>query len=452
MRNPLSLCLIVLLSLGSATGLQAKERTLRRQDDRAPVDVKLAEQNGIHRYDSKYLILYTDIEPEKARDLVGLVDQVYPAWEAFFGKLPPARDKSPFQVTGYLMRDPTRFQTANLLRAKSGPILHGKSEGYEFWLHDQDSDYYRAHLLLHEATHCFTMCYDAEEQQRPHWFLEGIAEFFGTHEMSESTSTSPPSLRFGLISSSEEKSHGFGRIEMIRTECEAGRALTVEEVQKLGMDVFSESRTTPYAWSWAFCTFLALHPLTVDEFQKICQQTDPARFQRFFNTLWKKHQAAIAADWELFRDSLCYGYDLPRGATKRAAVSPLTSGESREVVVPSAGGWQSTGIEVTAGQSIQITGKGRVTLAQTTTPWISEPSGISIRYADSQPIGRLLAAVERTAPAEQGANRHWVFQDIGPQSVWMIPESGVLFLRVNDRWNELSDNSGEYQVTVTSPK
>jgi hypothetical protein len=107
---------------------------------------------------------------------------------------------------------------------------------------------------------------------------------------------------------------------------------------------------------------------------------------------------------------------------------------------------------VTAGQSIQITGKGRVTLAQTTKPWISEPNGISIRYADGQPIGRLLAAVERAAPAEQGANRHWVFQEIGPQAMWMIPESGVLFLRVNDRWNELSDNSGEYQVTVTSPK
>lgn len=450
MRNFLSLWLIVFLALGSFSELLAREKGVRRQDDRAPVDAKLAEQNGIQRYDSKYLILYTDIEPEKARELVGLVDQVYPVWESFLGKLPPARDRSPFQITGFLMRDPSRFQKANMLRAESGQILHGKSAGYEFWMHDQTADYYRAHLLLHEATHCFTMCYDAESQSRPHWFIEGIAEYFGTHEMSESASSFPSKLQFGVIASSEEKSLGFGRIEMIQAECEAGRALTAEEVQQLNIDVFAESRTTPYAWSWAFCTFLALHPLTADEFQKVCQQSDPARFQRLFKTLWKKHQAAIEADWELFRNSLCYGYDLRRGATKRTAATPLLKMESREVVVSAAGGWQSTGIQVTAGQTIQLKGQGRVTLAETTKPWISEPNGISIRYADGKPIGRLLAAVERATPADQGLNRYWEFHEVGADGEWMIPESGVLYLRVNDRWNELADNSGEYQVTVTS--
>lgn len=450
MRNCQAFLLIVLFVMGSASGLSAREKGVRRQDDRAPVDATLAEKNGIQRYDSKFLILYTDIEPEKARELVGLVDQVYPAWEAFFGKLPPARDKSPFQITGFLMRDPTRFQNANLLRVKSGAILHGKSEGYEFWMNDQSSDYYRAHLLLHEATHCFTMCYDAEPKSRPHWFLEGIAEYFGTHEATESGSSSPSTLQFGVIASSEEKSLGFGRIEMIHAECEAGRSLSAEEVQQLGIDVFAESRTTPYAWSWAFCTFLALHPLTADEFQKVCQQSDPARFQRVFKALWKKHQSAIEADWELFRNSLCYGYDLRRGATKRTAVTPLRNMESRAVIVPAAGGWQSTGIQVTSGQTLLFKGQGRVTLAETTKPWISEPNGISIRYAEGKPMGRLLAAVERTTPAGTGPHRYWEFHEVGAEGEWKVPESGVLYLRVNDRWNELSDNSGEYQVTVTS--
>lgn len=450
MRNLLPICLIILSLLGSPSGLPARDKGVRRQDDRGPVDAALAEKNGIQRYDSKFLILYTDIEPEKARELVGLVDQVYPAWESFLGKLPPARDKSSFQITGFLMRDPTRFQAANLLRVKSGPILHGKSEGYEFWMHDQSSDYYRAHLLLHEATHCFTMCYDVEPLSRPHWFLEGIAEYFGTHEAAESGSSSAPKLQFGVIASSEEQSLGFGRIEMIHAECEAGRALSAGEVQQLDIDVFAESRTTPYAWSWAFCTFLAMHPLTADEFRKVCQQPDSARFQRFFNTLWKKHQSAIEADWELFRNSLCYGYDLRRGATKRTVATPLLNKESREAVVDSAGGWQSTGIQVAAGQTLHFQGQGRVTLAETTKPWISEPNGISIRYADGKPIGRLLAAVERSTPAETGPNRHWEFHEVGAEGEWKIPESGVLYLRVNDRWNELADNSGEYHVTVTS--
>lgn len=444
--------ILLLLVLGGGSQLPAKERALRRQDDRVPVDANLAIKNGIQRYDSKYLILYSDIEPEKARDVVGLVDQVYPAWESFFGELPPARDRSEFQITGYLMRDPTRFQNANLLRGNVGQILHGRSEGYEFWMHDQGTDYYRAHLLLHEATHCFTMCQETDGQLRPHWFIEGIAEYFGTHEVGENAAAKSPIMRFGMVPSSEDQSLGFGRIEMIRAECEEGRGLSADEVRSLGLDDFSESRTTPYAWSWAFCTFLATHPLTAKEFRMVCRQADVARFQRFFDSMWKKHNAAIAADWELYRESLCYGFDLPRGATIRKPASMLASGESRVASVQAAGGWQSTGVGVTAGQSIQLTAQGRVTLAQTTKPWISEANGISIRYADSRPIGRLQAAIERTSPAEQGAYRHWVFQDIGSQSEWMIPDSGVLYLRVNDRWNELSDNSGEYQVTVTSRK
>ncbi len=449
MLNRLCYLLMVLLVL-NASRLSAREMSFRRHDDRSPVDIAEAEKNGIQRYTSQYLTLFTDIEPEQAREVVTLVDQVYPTWESFFGKLPPARDKSPFQITGYLMRDPTRFQKAGLLRINLERIQHGQSEGYEFWMHDQASDYYRSHLLLHEATHCYSTCYEFEGQQRPLWFIEGMAEYFGTHELLESPASPTPAIQFGIIPSSEEKSHGFGRIEMIRSDCQEGRSNTAEEILSWGVDVFSESRSTPYAWSWALCKFLASHPATEDEFRTVCHQTDSAKFQRFSSTLWKKHKVVIEADWELFRESLCYGFDLQRGATKRGEVTPLSPGASRELSIQAAGGWQSTGVKVTAGQSLQISAKGRVTLAETTKPWISEPNGIGIRYAEGKPIGRLLAAIELSTPAEHGPYRNWEFTEIGPQADWKIPESGVLYLRVNDRWNELADNSGEYQVTVTT--
>ncbi len=434
--------------------LAAQERPLlRHMDNRAPVNVQAAEKHGIRGYPSKRLLLYTDIEPEKARELVKLVDQVYATWEFQFGPLPEARDKSEFQITGYLMKDPAKFEKANLhhKHLNLANIIHGQNDGYAFWMQEQEWDYYREHLLLHEATHCVTQCREEEgDERRPLWFIEGMAEYFGTHEL---TGEGPPPenrLRFGIIPASAEAAHGFGRIELIRAECEAGRTLSAADVQKLGAKEFSESRTTPYAWSWALCHFLATHPTTSADYRSVCHQWESAEFHRELMKFWSKHKLVIESDWEVFRQSLCYGFDLSRGATVRGEVNPLEQGATREVRVEAARGWQSTGIAVTAGQRIKIIATGRVVLAQTTKPWESEPQGISIRYSEGKPIGRLLGAVQRVTLAEAGPIRQWEFFDIGPEGTQTMPAPGTLYLRVNDRWNELADNTGDYRVTVSA--
>ena len=439
--------LLVLLALPAA----AEETMHRHIDNRRPVNTKKAETNGIQRYESKRLILFTDIDPAQARELVKLVDQVYPAWELQFGKLPEARDKSEFQITGYLMQDPDKFLKAGLLRRNPASIVHGQNDGYEFWMHDQEWDYYREHLLLHEATHCITQCPEGADQDiRPLWFIEGMAEYFGTHQLAETGKLGEKTLRFGVIPPNAEAAHGFGRIEMIRMECEAGRALSASDVLELGPKEFSESRSTPYAWSWALCTFLATHPATSAEYRTVCQQWDTTQFNRTFNQFWTRHRSVIDSDWELFRESLCYGFDVPRGATTRGEATPLAAGTSREVKLLADHGWQTTGLTVRAGQSIQISATGRVTLKQTSAPWRSEPAGISIRYAEGRPLGRLLAAVQRSTPTKSGPVRHWEFFDIAAGATVKAAAEGTLYLRVNDRWNELADNTGEYTVNVTA--
>jgi len=444
--------LSILLAVLATTSLCAQGKVMRHQDDRAPVNVQAAEKNGIRGYSSQRLLLYTDIEPEKAREIVQLVDQVYATWEFQMGPLPEARDKTEFQITGYLMRDPQKFEQANLLQSrKLANIIHGQNDGYAFWMHDQKRDYYRGHLLLHEATHCVTQCRDGEgDELRPLWFIEGMAEFFGSHQRNLDVAVNGSPLQFGIIPASAEVSQGFGRIEMIRAECNAGKALAAADVLLLGTKEFSESRTTPYAWSWALCTFLATHPITAEDYRHVCHQWETEEFLRAFEGFRRKHDTVIESDWELFRESLCYGFDLPRGATVRGEVTPLDPGANRDVQVQAAHGWQSTGINVLKGQSVQITPTGRVTLAQTTKPWLSEPQGISIRYSEGKPIGRLLGAILRAKPTEAGPVRYWEFFDIGPGSTMTMPDAGALYLRINDRWNELADNTGEYRVNVTA--
>lgn len=429
----------------------AESQLHRHHDDRPMVNVQQAETNGILRYESQRMILFTDIDPEIANQLVTLVDQIFPTWEAQLGVLPEARDKSEFQITGYLMHDPDKFRKAGLHPKSLTTVLHGQNDGYEFWMHDQEWDYYRTHLLLHEATHCVTQCRDGEDEQRPLWFLEGMAEYFGTHQLIEQKSTSQQQLQFGVIPKSAEAAHGFGRIEMIRAECEAGRALSAAEVLQLGSKEFSVSRTTPYAWSWALSHFLTTHPATAEDYRNVCHQWDTTNFKLEFQKFWNQHEPVITPDWELFRESICYGFDVPRGATLRGEVAPLEQGARRDLKVSADRGWQSTGLTVRAGQSIQLNASGRVVLGTTTKPWESEPQGISVRYSEGRPIGRLLAAVQRSTPAESGPIPHWVYLDLANGAEVKSPESGVLFLRINDRWNELSDNSGEYRVNITAP-
>ena len=263
-----------------------------------------------------------------------------------------------------------------------------------------------------------------------------MAEFFGSHEKHEG------GRRFGVIPAARQSALGFGRIEMIRTECAEGRALSAAEVIQLGVDEFSESRTTPYAWSWAFCTFLSRHPRFAAEFQRVCQTWETETFPAVFDAFWKKHQLDIVAEWEIFRDSLCYGWDLERGASvfEASPVGPLKVQADR--------GWQNTGLKVSAGQTLEITATGRVVLAKNTKPWESEPQGISLRYSEGRPIGRLMGAVLRVEPEKDGAG-HWEYFDVGPAATIETKLAGRLFLRVNDRWNELADNSGAYEVKIS---
>lgn len=53
------------------------------------------------------------------------------------------------------MKEADRFRAANMLRDDVPAFEHGRHIGLEFWMNEQEFDYYREHLLLHEATHCF---------------------------------------------------------------------------------------------------------------------------------------------------------------------------------------------------------------------------------------------------------------------------------------------------------
>lgn len=72
---------------------RAADRVVRPAVKRVEYDDARLSELGIRRFESKRLRLFTDIDPEKAKGLPGLVDQVYVAWTGYFGELPPAADR-----------------------------------------------------------------------------------------------------------------------------------------------------------------------------------------------------------------------------------------------------------------------------------------------------------------------------------------------------------------------
>lgn len=406
----------------------------RPDDERPRFDDAALAVLGIHRYESRRLRLYTDIPAEDARSLPAVIDAAYDTLSADFGALPPSRRGDDFQMTGYLMQDEKRFREAGMIPDDLPPIDHGRHYRNQFWLREQPYDYYRRHLLIHEATHC-VMTY-LPENQAPVWYLEGMAELFGTHRIA-----SDGKIHFDVMPTSPEEFAGFGRITLIQDAVKAERTWTISEVLSYPAAKYLDPE--PYAWTWALCYFLKHHPRYSTRFHELARNQQPRAFQTVMETLLTEGGRDLVTEWGLFAANLQYGFDVSRAAISFQRGLSWTDKEARTAEVVADRGWQSTKCLLKAGQRYEITATGMFTLAQQPKPWISEADGISFRYFQGIPLGKLLAWVHN----EEGDPQYTVLP-IGSRGEITVPVTGTLYLRFNDSWSELADNTGSVSVSV----
>ena len=400
-------------------------------------DAKLAKQD-IRVYESKRLKLYTDIDPKLAAKLPPLIDAAYAAWEAYFGKLPPNRERTDFQVTGYLMSDKGRFRDAGLIPGNLRPFVNGRHRGAEFWMNDQKYDYYRRHLVIHESTHCFMEAIAGERYYEglPAWYWEGMAELFGTHQIDEQGK-----VHFRVMPDDRDKFAGLGRVTLVREAVDAGKRKSIGGVAQLrGGDFIGNDA---YAWSWALCKFLDTHPAYQKRFHEFGSLLTGSRFKRAWKKLGTDLQKPLVAEWTLFTNDLQYGYDIQRAAIEFRPGKPLVDeASSNKANIRADRGWQSAALQVEKGTKYVITASGQFTLAQQPKPWISEAGGISFDYFDGRPLGLLLAAIH---PDGQVMLPEFA---VGRQHEFVASASGTLYFRLNDSWSRLADNTGQVTVQV----
>lgn len=404
-------------------------------------DVALAKV-GIHRYAGTRLIIYTDVPADVAQTLPAYGDALYAELVNYFGELPPARDKQDYQVVGYIMADPDRFEAAGLLPENLPGFLHGRHRGLRFWMNDQEFPYYRRHLVLHEFTHCFMTAARNPQQLPPVWYMEGMAELFATHQHD-----SDGKIQFRVFPADTDQFTGWGRISLVQQEVAADRFLTLNQLESLPANDYLKNE--PYAWSWAFCAFCDSHPRFQSAFRALNSASDTREFAR----IWQQQMTPFASDWPvewaLFAHHLVRGYNTTQSAINNAEPWPPNAVNANRFEVAANRGWQTTTVAVKKGQTVQISASGRFTLAQTPKPWVSESAGISYDYSAGKKLGRLLAAVRavNTSSDNPAAGLLQVY-NIGKRAEFLARQDGVICLRLNDHWHSLSDNAGKIRATV----
>jgi hypothetical protein len=436
---------------GSIPAVETPENpqpVFRRSDARQKHDAARLEQLGIGTFESKRLRLHSDIDPQAAASLPKIIDAVYDAWVEYFGPLPPNREGTEYQMTGYLMKDRELFRRAGLLPEDLPQFFHGRHRGAEFWLNEQEFEYYRRHLLIHEATHCF-MTTDPDVQA-PAWYMEGMAELFGTHRMDEKGT-----IRFRVMPDAEENFLGFGRIRMVRADVSAGRLLSFNAVHRLRPEEFVENSN--YGWSWALCKFLDTHLRYRERFRTLGRYTTGTQFETKLAELFHNDLADLHNEWILFAANLQFSHDFERSVIAFREGKPIAeAGAAVRVDVAADKGWQSSGVMLEKGTLYDIAASGQFTLADVPVPWNSEPEGVSIFYSEGRPIGQLLATIRIQASpsdspantAEQQTKSMLEAIPVGRHARFASPVTGTLYFRVNDFWRSLEDNKGTVKVEV----
>ena len=435
-RKPKSTLADVLLG---DTDLTNSGQTQTESDNVQPIEIDQTRLSavGIRKLSGKYVDIYTDLSEQTAVDqLPRVFDLAVPLWAKYF-KVDRSQLEG-WKLTGFLMAAKPKFVQTGLLPADLAPFLNGYQRGDYFWVHEQPSDYYRRHLVLHEGVHGFMRKFLGGVGAA--WFSEGVAELLATHHWEFGN------LLIGYAPKNKEEVPYWGRIKIIQDEFAASRGLMIREVMRLRPEAFLDNDA--YAWAWAAAAFLDGHPSYRAKFRRLREVVSLHGEQ--FNSNFEKRVVGqlreLDEQWQVFIVNLDYGYDVARSAVTYGTGLPITS-RGRTVKLETNRGWQSSGIRLDAGKTYTITANGRFVVRTDPRPWYSEAGGVTMDYIDGRPLGVLLGSIRlnRAQPGLAALNAPF---SIGVARTLTPETSGTLYLRVNDKGIGYADNDGRLTVEV----
>jgi hypothetical protein len=397
---------------------------------------------GLFELTSPRMTLITDIPlDDELRSWPIVLEQSLEQWQKYYGVTPDTMAN--FQAKVYLIGDQQRFEAAKLMGG-----VPGFEDGYQYadrlYLREQPSVYYRRHLFIHEANHWIMLrLYGGAGSA---WFMEGMADMQATHVMRDGK------ILLNTIPASPLQVPFWGRLKLLDQSLKSERAPSLGEI--IAFPDMQQDRMDRYAWSWAACVFFSNHPkygpILLQEYRKGLDYSGALskRFKSRLEPVWDQ----VQTDWCGFVSDLDFGYDMERSiVVSENTLERQASASGATFQLSTSHGWQSTGLEIQADQTVSVQCDGSYVL-QREVPGVAaerraEPQGITADYFRGKPLGCVLAAI--VPRSGSGTTKRWEEVKIGKGLTFEPGSQGVLFLKVNEPSSGLHDNQGSISVVIS---
>lgn len=275
----------------------------------------------------------------------------------------------------------------------------------------------------HEAVHA--LCHLAFATTGPTWYSEGMAEMGKYWREGDSAVNADP--------------------RVIEYLCKQSPRKDLREI--LAPFQATGDCWENYAWRWVLCHLLATNPNYSADFRRLGllyldkgrvrveeamqEQFWLADFQNVFGSRWRE----IEFEYNFLVDHLATGLraDLCAWDWRKKFTPCTTSSRTTTVKVLARAGWQPTGLTVAEGQRFDYTTSGT---------WKTSADVEAVDAGGGEGgRGRLVAVLMKD-------NRLGKPIELGAEGTLTAPGDGNLYLRCNDAWTELADNSGTVTVRL----
>jgi hypothetical protein len=356
---------------------------------------------------SAHFAFMTDVSDREGQVILHKLETMVVLLSKYFGRAPSS------VINGFIVRNLDVWPQGILkepegvakIRAHAGICFNsslGNQRHAELYSCDDHG------VIQHECTHGY--CHVAFGSTGPTWLSEGVAELGQYWKFGEQKVFVNPSVISYLTKTSRKKS--------------------LLEIAIPGRVPAGDWQD--YAWRWALCNLLANNPNYSPRFKPLAialmEQREGVNFQSVYGQFGNR----LAFEYQLFLKYLGNGFRPDLCAWQWTAKFKRLSGEALvNKKIQAAYGWQGSGLQVEAGVSYDVITQGE----WSTTRGASSVGGDG---ADDGK-GRLIGVIFKEFQLSEEIV-------LGKEFSFVAPSEGTLFLRCQDKWTQLSDNSGELQV------
>ena len=369
-----------------------------------------AETSGPADYSSKNFLIHTDLSPAEARDLLKKLETMLGLIADYWGRPPSGI------IECYVVKDLAKWNGVPLdpngrqsIEGQAGvTISRTITRGNQFIAKAVVYAIADRGTPQHESVHAY--CAQAFGRVGPVWYSEGMAEV-GQYFRQGDKSVNAHEIVIEYLRTSEPKS--------------------LEEIVN-GNERSGDSWEN-YAWRWALCHLLGNNPNYAARFRPLGMgllTNADVSFESTYGPMAKE----ISFEYLQFLKHVETGYRVDLCSWDwKAKFKPNRTGLQAVSKIEAGRGWQPSRLTVVKGDEYEYCGTGSWSIDKAATALNADGAS----DGSGRLVGVLMADYELGEPFELGAYGSFVASG-----------DGDLYLRCQDRWNELADNKGRVSVQL----